>query len=307
MAEDYHIPVLKDEVISGLNLDGKSLFVDGTLGGAGHTIEVLKTYKNVKVLGFDRDAEAIEYSKKKLQDFNGRIEFYNQNFKEIPQTLTKLGKKADAILLDLGVSSHQLDDQSRGFSFRFDSALDMRMTQNQGLSAYDVVNGYSETALADCIYNYGEERLSRQIASDIIKQRPVETTFQLKQIIENCVARYNKREVKSSIQRVFQAIRIEVNGELDGLYELLINLASVTNKFGRIAVITFHSLEDRIVKNAFKELSTNCICPPNIPVCVCGHKAVAKIINKKPIIASKEELTKNTRSSSAKLRIIEIL
>lgn len=307
MAESYHNPVLKEEVIEGLNLSNKELFVDGTLGGAGHSSLVLERYPQIKELAFDRDIDAIEFSKTRLKGFSDRVEFFHKNFREITEVLKSKKMLADGILLDLGVSSHQIDDSERGFSFRFSGPLDMRMNKSQTLSANDVVNNYAEEKLADIIYMYGEERLSRQIAKQIVCSRPVGTTEELKTIVENCVSRYNKREVKSSVQRVFQAIRIEVNAELDGLYEFILSLAEVTKSGGRIAIITFHSLEDRIVKRAFNELSTGCICPPELPICVCGHKPKAKLVNKKPITAGSEEIKNNSRSTSAKLRIIEIL
>ncbi len=303
--DSYHIPVLLEEVISGLNLkDGKTV-VDGTLGGAGHSKAILERYKGINLIAFDRDIEAIEFSKKRLNKYESQVTFNHTNYKNVPKVLDLLNCKVDAILLDLGVSSHQIDDKDRGFSFRFDSALDMRMNTEDLLTADMVVNEYTEENLANIIYNYGEERLSRKIAKDIVNARPVKTTFQLKEIIEKCVSRYNKREVKSSIQRVFQAIRIEVNDELNGLYDLFLSLPKYLNKGGRIAIITFHSLEDRIVKQAFNELSTNCVCPPELPICVCNHKAQVKLINKKPITAKDEELKNNSRSSCAKLRIVE--
>lgn len=307
MAEEYHNPVLKEEVINGLNLEGKQLFVDGTLGGAGHTYEILNRFNSLKEIAFDRDIEAINYSKDRLKNYLDRVELLNCNFREITNYLKQKKLKADGILLDLGVSSHQIDDSERGFSFRFTGPLDMRMNREQSLSAYEVVNNYDETKLANIIYEYGEERLSRQIAKAIVNSRPLKTTEELKTIVESVVSRYNKREVKSSVQRVFQAIRIEVNGELEGLYDFILSLADVTAEGGRIAIITFHSLEDRIVKRAFNELCTGCVCPPNLPICVCGHKPVAKFVNKKPITATEEELKENTRASSAKLRVIEIL
>ena len=307
MEDTYHVPVLLEEVIDGLNLRKGCVFVDGTLGGAGHSSAVLERYDNVKLIAFDRDEEALNFSKHRLQKFDKNIVYNHTNYKEIPQVLENLKIKADAVLLDLGVSSHQIDDSKRGFSFRFDGKLDMRMNLNDALTAEEVVNEYSEEELANIIYKYGEERLSRKIAKDIVQARPVSTTLQLKEIIEKCVLKFNRREVKSSIQRVFQAIRIEVNDELNGLYELIINLPNFVNRGGRIAIITFHSLEDRIVKNAFNELSSNCICPPSIPICVCNHPAKVKLINKKPITAKDEELKNNSRSSCAKLRIVEIL
>lgn len=306
MAE-YHIPVLLNEVIAGLNLKDNSIYVDGTLGGAGHSEKILESKKNIKLIAFDRDSEAIAYSQIRLKKYKDQVTYVNQNYKSITEYLINKRIKVDGILLDLGVSSHQLDSIERGFSYKQNSPLDMRMNQNDTLTAEQIVNEYSKEELANIIYNYGEERLSRQIADEIIKSRPLKTTYELKDAVQRCVNRYNKRESLSSVQRVFQAIRIEVNDELTGLYDLIISLPTVVNKGGRIAIISFHSLEDRIVKQAFSELSTNCICPPQLPVCVCNHKAKGKLINKKPITASETELEINTRSKSAKLRILEVL
>lgn len=304
---EYHVPVLLNEVLAGLNLKNNSTYVDGTLGGAGHSTKILEAGDNIKLITFDRDSEAINYSRAKLERFNGRVTFVNQNYKTIVNYLNNLNIKIDGVLLDLGVSSHQLDETKRGFSYMQDSPLDMRMSQSDKLTAEIIVNEYSKEQLANIIYNYGEERLSRQIADEIIKSRPLKTTYELKEAVLRCANRFNRKEAQSCVQRVFQAIRIEVNDELTGLYDLIVSLPSVVNKGGRIAIISFHSLEDRIVKQAFNELSTNCICPPQLPVCVCNHRAKGKLINKKPIIASEEELKNNTRSKSAKLRVLEVL
>lgn len=304
---EYHVPVLLNEVLAGLNLKNNSTYVDGTLGGAGHSTKILEAGDNIKLIAFDRDSEAINYSKAKLERFKGRVTFVNQNYKTIVEYLNNLNIKVDGVLLDLGVSSHQLDETKRGFSYKQDSPLDMRMSQSDKLTAEIIVNEYSKEQLANIIYNYGEERLSRQIADEIIKSRPLKTTYELKEAVLRCANRFNRKEAQSCVQRVFQAIRIEVNDELTGLYDLIVSLPSVVNKGGRIAIISFHSLEDRIVKQAFNELSTNCICPPQIPVCVCNHRAKGKLINKKPIIASEEESKNNTRSKSAKLRVLEVL
>lgn len=304
---EYHVPVLLNEVLAGLNLKNNSTYVDGTLGGAGHSTKILEAGDNIKLIAFDRDSEAINYSKAKLERFNGRVTFVNQNYKTIVEYLNNLNIKVDGVLLDLGVSSHQLDETKRGFSYKQDSPLDMRMSQSDKLTAEIIVNEYSKEQLANIIYNYGEERLSRQIADEIIKSRPLKTTYELKEAVLRCANRFNRKEAQSCVQRVFQAIRIEVNDELTGLYDLIVSLPSVVNKGGRIAIISFHSLEDRIVKQAFNELSTNCICPPQLPVCVCNHRAKGKLTNKKPIIASEEELKNNTRSKSAKLRVLEVL
>ena len=307
MSETYHVPVLFNEVLQSLNIKDGFTFVDGTLGGGGHTEGILNSAKNVKVIAFDRDKEAITFSKKRLEKYGDNVLYIHSNYKEITNYLKTTGQKVDGILLDLGVSSHQIDDEKRGFSFRMDSKLDMRMNQEDDLTAYDIVNNYKEEDLANIIYNYGEDRLSRKIAKAIVYNRPIETTFKLKEVVEACVKKFNSKEISSSVQRVFQAIRIEVNNELNGLKELFLSFPDVVNSGGRVAIITFHSLEDRIVKQAFQELATNCICPPKIPVCVCNHKAKAKIVTKKPIVATIEEQKSNSRSTSAKLRVIEIL
>ncbi len=302
---DYHIPVLYREVIDGLNIRPNTLVVDGTLGGGGHTELILKQNRTVKVLGVDRDMEAINFATKKIN--SKRLTTVHSNYREIINILNEKNLKADGVLLDLGVSSHQIDDSARGFSFRFDAPLDMRMDTSDSLTAEDVVNNYSEENLVKIFSEYGEEKFSKRIASAIVKARPINTTFELKSVIESVVNKIKKQETLSSVQRVFQAIRIEVNGELDGLYEFFVRLPEVLNKGARIAIISFHSLEDRIVKRAFNELCTDCICPPKFPVCVCNHRAKCKHITKKPITAQKDELEFNPRSSSAKLRVVEVL
>ena len=304
---EYHVPVLYREVLEGLNLKPGHIIVDGTLGGGGHTELILKSNKDIKVIGFDRDIEAIEFCKSRLSKFGKRLEIIHDNFKNLTQVIKSKGIKADGVLLDLGVSSHQIDAEGRGFSFRFDGELDMRMDRDQNLTAKDVVNNYKEEKLVSIFSEYGEERFSKRIARSICANRPINTTGELKQVIQDCVNKINKREVNNSVQRVFQAIRIEVNNELNGLYELILTLAEVLNSGARIAIISFHSLEDRIIKKAYQELATDCICPPKIPVCVCNHRAKAKIINRKPITAKEDELKANSRSSCAKLRVLEIL
>lgn len=304
---EYHIPVLYNEVIAGLNLRPHTIVVDGTLGGGGHTELILKSNKTIKVLGVDRDLEAIDYTSKRLKAHSSRLEVVHSNFKEIVNILTDKQVKVDGVLLDLGVSSHQIDDEERGFSFRFDSKLDMRMDKTQEKTAYEVVNNYTEENLVQIFSEYGEEKFSKRIARGIVLNRPIETTFKLKDVITAIVERINKKEAVNSVQRVFQAIRIEVNEELSKLYDFIISLPQVLNKGARIAIISFHSLEDRIVKRAFNELTTECVCPPQIPICVCGHKAKARHITRKPITASEQELLTNPRSRSAKLRIVEII
>lgn len=304
---EYHIPVLYNEVIAGLNLRPNTLVVDGTLGGGGHTELILKSNDTIKVIGVDRDLEAIHYTSERLKNYSPRLEIEHSNFKEIVNILEARQLKADGILLDLGVSSHQIDDEERGFSFRFDAKLDMRMDKTQEKTAYDVVNNYSEENLVQIFSEYGEEKFSKRVARGIVLSRPIETTFQLKNTITAIVEKINKKEALNSVQRVFQAIRIEVNEELSKLYDFIVSLPQVLNKGARVAIISFHSLEDRIVKRAFNELTTECICPPQIPICVCGHKAKAKHITRKPITASEQELLINPRSRSAKLRIVEII
>ena len=304
---EYHIPVLYNEVIEGLNLRPNTTIVDGTLGGGGHTELILKSNKTIKVIGVDRDTQAIEFTTNRLKKFSSRLDVVHSNFKEIVNILNEKEVKADGILLDLGVSSHQIDDETRGFSFRFDADLDMRMDREQTLTAKDVVNNYTESDLVEIFSSYGEEKYSKRIARGIIARRPISTTFELKNAITEIVDRINKKDSPSSVQRVFQAIRIEVNAELTELYDFIVSLPSVLNKGARIAIISFHSLEDRIVKRAFNELTTECVCPPKIPVCVCGHKAKAKHITRKPITATSEELSTNPRSAPAKLRVVEII
>ena len=304
---EYHIPVLYNEVIDGLNLRPDTIIVDGTLGGGGHTELILNSNKTIKVVGVDRDQEAIKFTENRLKKFKSRLKIVHSNFKEIVNILTDLNIKADGVLLDLGVSSHQIDDENRGFSFRFDSELDMRMDKTQEFSAKEVVNNYTESQLVEIFSTYGEEKYSKRVAKGIIARRPISTTFELKSAITDVVDKINRKESPNSVQRVFQAIRIEVNAELTKLYDFIVSLPAVLNKGARIAIISFHSLEDRIVKRAFNELTTECVCPPRIPVCVCGHKAKAKHITRKPITATKDELAANPRSAPAKLRVVEII
>ena len=305
--DSYHIPVLYREVLEGLNLRPNTLIIDGTLGGGGHTELILDSNKSIKVFATDRDTEAINYATKRLKKYSKRLTVIHSNFKEIVNLLKERNLFADGVLLDLGVSSHQIDDSTRGFSFRFDSELDMRMDKSQNLTAKDVVNTYTEDALVEILSSYGEEKFSKRVAKGIIARRPINTTTELKQAVEDVVNKINRKETQSSVQRVFQAIRIEVNEELSSLYEFIVSLPEVLNKGARIAIISFHSLEDRIVKTAFNELCTNCVCPPRLPICICGHKAKAKHITRKPKTAEADELESNSRASSAKLRVVEII
>lgn len=305
--EFTHIPVLLNESIEGLNIKTNGIYVDGTLGGAGHSKEILKKLsKKGKLIGIDRDTTALKAAKENLKDFQNVIYVHN-NHDNIKDVLEELGiTEVDGILLDLGISSYQIDEEKRGFSYTKNSKLDMRMDETQELSAYDVVNFYSEEKLASIIYEYGEERFSRQIARKICeyrKNKEIETTNELVDIIKQVVP-FNKKSGHPA-KKTFQAIRIEVNNELKPLYNTVINSIKSLNKGGRLCIITFHSLEDRIVKNAFNDCIGKCVCPPGIPYCVCGNKKQGNIITKKPILPTEEELKNNRRSASAKLRIFE--
>lgn len=308
--EFKHFSVMLNECLDGLNLKDGGVYVDCTLGGAGHTSKILEKAKNSKVIGIDLDQEALDASKKRLSQYGNRVTYVHDNFKNLDKILDNLKiDKVDGILIDLGVSSYQLDQTERGFSFRGNAKLDMRMDQSQPLSAYEVVNEYSQDKLKEIIKEYGEEKFASNIARHIAQERAkhkIESTKELKDIILASVPRYKGNDGTSNVQRTFQAIRIEVNQELTDLSKLLQTATEKLKSGGRLVVISFHSLEDRIVKHTFKELSTGCICPPDFPICVCNHKAKAKIIGKMTT-ATQEELEQNSRSSSAKLRIIEKL
>ena len=304
-----HTPVLLNECLEGLNIKPDGIYVDGTMGGAGHSSRIVEKLKGGKLIGIDKDDTALAVCKERLKDFNNVVFVKSdfKNFKNVVEDLNISG--VDGILLDLGVSSHQIDTPERGFSYRFDGELDMRMDKTQSLTAYDVVNNYSEAELARIIYLYGEENFSRSIARKIVEVRranPIKTTMQLKEIVESAIPK-KFHGAGSPCKKTFQAIRIEVNSELDGLDTVIYDMVEKLNPGGRLAIITFHSLEDRIVKNVFKELSTNCICDKSIPVCVCNHKASVSLVNRKPIVATNTELESNKRSSSAKLRVVEKL
>ncbi|MBQ8444374.1 MAG: 16S rRNA (cytosine(1402)-N(4))-methyltransferase RsmH [Clostridia bacterium] len=309
--EFKHKPVLLDEVIEGLDIQENGIYIDCTMGGGGHSSVIASHLdQNGGLIGFDRDMDAVKVCREKFKD-DKRIKVIHSNYKDAPDVLREMGiTEFDGLLIDLGVSSYQLDNGERGFSFNNDGRLDMRMDKRQELDAYYVVNNYSPERLVQILYRYGEEDNAKRIVQKICEYRqlnPIETTTQLKEIIESAFPKkviYGKGGVS---KKTFQAIRIEVNDELDGLDKTLETLAGMLKKGGRMAVITFHSLEDRIVKNVFKDLSTGCICPPRTPVCICGHKASVKLVNRKPIIAGEEELKDNSRSSSAKLRVIEKL
>lgn len=307
--EFKHIPVMKRECIKGLAIKPNGIYFDGTVGGGGHSCAILSSDPTVRLIGTDLDGEAISAATERLSPFNGRFKIYKSNFKDFGRVFEEEGiDKIDGALLDLGVSSHQIDDGARGFSYRSKSSpLDMRMNADQALTAKDVVNGYSPERLKKVIEEYGEERFASQIVKNIVSarsQKEITTCGELADIIEKSIP-LKFRFGAPCERKTFQAIRIEVNGELDGLYDCVMQLARRLNAGGRIAVLTFHSLEDRIVKEAFRELETDCICPKNIPVCVCGKKREVKILTRKPITAREEEILNNSRSSCAKLRIAE--
>ena len=304
-----HKPVMLNEVLSGLNICPDGIYIDCTLGGGGHTEKILEKL-NAKgvVIGLDKDQDALDYTTNRLKHYTSLRSFHT-DFKNVDEVFDYLQlKEIDGVLIDLGVSSYQLDTAERGFSFRFDGPLDMRMDKSQKLTAYEVVNTYSYEALTKILFEYGEEQFAKQIAKNIVKQReiaPIKTTTELSKIIEKSIPLKVVFKRGGADKKTFQAIRIEVNGELDKLYETIIYLAKHLKKGGRMAILTFHSLEDRIVKNAFRELSTNCVCPPKTPVCICNHKAIGKLVNKKPILASDLEQKQNSRSTCAKLRVFE--
>ena len=306
--EFKHTPVLLNECLEGLNINPEGIYVDGTLGGGGHSGEILKRLTTGKLIAFDKDDDVLSTTKEKLKEFGDKIIYVKSDFKNMYEIITGMGiDKVDGILLDLGVSSYQIDTAERGFSYRFDGFLDMRMDRNSDLTAYDVVNNYSKEDLLRILYNYGEENFAKLIVNKIIETRllkKIETTQELVSIIESAVPK--KFWGKGSVaKKTFQAIRIEVNKELEGLEIAINQMIDLLSTGGRLAIITFHSLEDRVVKTVFKERSTDCICDKTLPFCVCNHKADAYLVNRKPIEATKQELENNSRSSSAKLRVLQ--
>ena len=308
--EFKHKPVLLEETIEGLKIKEDGIYVDGTLGGAGHSKEILKRLSSKGMLiGIDRDEEALKAAKENLKQYSN-VKYVHGNHDEIEEILKKLNiEKVDGILLDLGVSSYQLDERNRGFSYLGNNELDMRMDKTQELTAEYVVNNYKEEELADIIYQYGEERFSRQIAKNICeirKNQKIETTKQLVEIIEKSIPK-SKQKDGHPAKRTFQAIRIEVNNEIKPLYNTVMDCIDCLKPQGRLCIITFHSLEDRAVKNAMLDAKGKCICPSDLPYCMCGAKSLGKIITRKPIVASLEEQEQNSRSKSAKLRIAEKL
>lgn len=310
--EFAHIPVMLNECLEVLNIKADGTYVDGTVGGAGHSIEIVKRLsENGRLICVDKDEDALKAAGERLAPYKNRVTFIHDDYKNLVNELDSIGVgKVDGILLDLGVSSYQLDNAERGFSYMKDAPLDMRMDRSQRISAHEVVNGYTESELARILFDYGEEKLARQIARNIVRARsekPIETTLELAKIVEDTYPAKTRWKFGHPAKRTFQAIRIEVNDELSSLGEAVTAMARRLEKGGRMAVITFHSLEDRIVKSAFKELSLACTCPPDFPVCVCGKVQEVELVNKKPITASEEELENNSRSQSAKLRVIEKL
>lgn len=306
---DYiHKPVLLDESVKGLNIKEDGIYVDCTLGGGGHTEEILKKATKGKVIGIDQDDYAIERASEKLSGYKNFIPVKN-NFSKIEEILNELSiDKIDGIIFDLGVSSFQLDIPERGFSYNYDMPLDMRMDKSQTTTARHIVNGYEENELTRILWDYGEEKWAARIAKFIVEEREqefIETTGQLVSIIKKAIPKSARQEGSHPAKKTFQAIRIEVNRELEILENTVKAAVERLNKKGRICVITFHSLEDRIIKNTFAELNKDCICPPEFPKCMCEHRRKLKIITKKPITPSEEELTENRRAHSAKLRIGE--
>lgn len=316
--EYSHKPVMADECISGLDIDPNGIYVDCTVGGGGHAALIAERLDEGRLIALDRDPEAIKAARQRLEPYKDKVIFINCNFSEVKQILG--GVRPKGALIDLGVSSYQIDNPARGFSYMKDAPLDMRMDQRQALTAYDVVNGYSEERLEKIIREYGEERYADRIASRIVAARenaPIRTTLELASIIESAVPELPRASFRSGYRRqrsyshpakrTFQAIRIEVNGELDVIEPTIRDLVDLLLPGGRLAVITFHSLEDRIVKRTFAELQKGCVCPPDFPICVCGKEPQVELITKKPITPCRAELEDNPKSHSAKLRIVKKL
>lgn len=304
-----HKSVLLNETIEGLKVKPEGIYVDGTLGGGGHSYEVSKQLTTGRLIGIDQDEDAILAAGNRLAEFSDKVTIVRSNYEAMKTVLKDLGiSKVDGIVLDLGVSSYQLDTVERGFSYKYDTELDMRMDRRQSLSAKDIVNEYSETELYHMIKDYGEDQFAKNIAKHIVKERqngPILTTYQLNDIIKNAIPAKMRANGGHPSKKTFQAIRIACNRELDVLRDTLDDMIELLNPGGRLCIITFHSLEDRIVKNAFKKSENPCTCPSDFPVCVCGKESKGKVITRKPILPSEDELAENKRSKSAKLRIFE--
>ena len=307
--EFNHISVLLNECIEGLNIKKNGIYVDGTLGGGGHSSHIAAKLTTGRLIGIDQDTDAIQAASKRLEPYKNVFTAVHSNFYNVREVLDNLGiEKADGFLLDLGVSSYQLDEADRGFSYMHDAPLDMRMNRENEYSAWNVVNEKSEKELNDIIFKYGEEKWAKRIAQFIVQERaikPIETTYELVEVIKKAVPKGARRDGPHPAKRTFHAIRIEVNGELAILDKTVDDMVASLNPGGRLCIITFHSLEDRIIKNAMKRHENPCVCPPEFPVCVCGKKPDGKVITRKPILPSDEELELNPRSRSAKLRILE--
>ena len=309
--EFSHRSVLLDECIEGLAINPSGIYVDGTAGGGGHSFHIASSLRDGKLIAIDQDEAAIAAASERLRPLGERATVVRSNFYDLATVCERLEiESIDGLLLDLGVSSYQLDTAERGFSYMADAPLDMRMDKRGTLSAYEVVNTYSEEKLKKILYEYGEERFSAAIATAIVRERekkPIETTLELSNIIKYAIPSFAREGGHHPAKRSFQAIRIEVNGELDVIEPAIRDAAKLLKKGGRIAIITFHSLEDRIVKQTFASLAPGCTCPRNFPVCVCGNRPTLKVITRKPILPSAKELEENPRSRSAKLRIAEKL
>ena len=305
----HHVPIMVSEVLALLEPSRGGVFVDGTLGGGGHAEAVLSAMpESGRLFGIDRDDEALKAAGARLSRFGERFTAIKGNFFDMKSLLADRGiDKVDGILLDLGVSSHQLDARERGFSYKAEAPLDMRMDQSAPLSARTVVNTWSEAELRRIFYEYGEEKFSAKIAGRIVerrKEQPIETTTELAELIKNAIPAKFRNEPQHPARRCFQAIRIAVNGELDGLNDAIVSAHDLLNPGGRLAILTFHSLEDRIVKNAFRTFENPCTCPKSAPVCICGKKPTAKVLTRHPLVASEAEQKENSRATSAKLRAI---
>lgn len=309
MTDFHHVSVLLQESIEALNIRPDGIYLDGTLGGAGHSAEIAKRLTTGRLIGVDRDPAALAAAEKRLAPWMHRVTLVHANFAELDQILERLGIPAvDGMLFDLGVSSPQLDEASRGFSYMADAPLDMRMDPGDSLSAYEVVNTWPQEELRRILYAYGEERYAPQIASAIARRRaekPIETTLELVDVIRSGMPPKALREKQHPAKRSFQAIRIAVNDELSAVDRMMQRAPDLLNPGGRLAVITFHSLEDRIVKNAMAQAARGCICPPEFPVCVCGRKPSLRLVSRKPIQSEEAELEFNPRARSAKLRVAE--
>src|SRR5699024_5434529 len=307
--EYFHKSIMVEEVIEGLIIKEDGIYVDGTIGGGGHSLEIDKRLTEGRLIGIDQDMNAIKGSKERLKGYKDNSTMVHDNYLNIEEILNKLNiEKVDGILLELGVSSHQLDEGERGFSFHQDAPLDMRMNREEDFTAWNVVNEYDDKKLEKILWDYGEEKWASRIAKFIVEERKIktiDTTMELVTVIKKAIPKGARNDGQHPARKTFQGIRVEVNKELEIIKEVLPKMARLLKRGGRICIIDFHSLEDRIVKNVFKELNKECICPPDFPICICDKKKEINIITKKPIIPRKEELENNPRSRSAKLRIAE--